>query len=64
MLVPGGMAHSFANRTDAETRVIIVHAPAMDAYFEELHELWSGTAAPSTEAELDLMRRQGMEPVP
>jgi hypothetical protein len=40
----------------------VLHAPAMDAYFEELHLLWSGAAPPSTEAERELMSRYGMEP--
>jgi len=34
----------------------------MDAYFEELHTLWASGAAPSREAERELMSRYGMEP--
>lgn len=64
VLAPGGVAHSFANRSAADARLIIVHAPAMDAYFEELHQLWSGATEPPGDAERDLMRRHGMEPVP
>jgi hypothetical protein len=33
----------------------------MDAYFEELHRLWSG-GQPPREAERELMSRYGMEP--
>ena len=39
-----------------------MHAPAMDAYFEELHELWSASKPPSQETERELMSRYGMEP--
>jgi hypothetical protein len=34
----------------------------MDAYFEELHQLWAAGEAPSREAERELMSRYGMEP--
>jgi quercetin dioxygenase-like cupin family protein len=62
VLVPGGVAHTFANVGTSEARVLILHAPAMDAYFEELSSLWRGAEPPSAEAEHDLMRRHGMEP--
>ena len=62
VLVPGGVAHTFANVGASEARVLILHAPAMDGYFEELSALWLGAAPPSAEAEHDLMRRHGMEP--
>ena len=62
VLVPGGVAHTFANVGASEARVLILHAPAMDAYFEELSALWLGAAPPSAEAEHDLMRRHRMEP--
>jgi glyoxylate utilization-related uncharacterized protein len=42
--------------------LLVLHAPAMDAYFEELHQLWSSGEAPSREAERELMSRYGMEP--
>jgi hypothetical protein len=32
----------------------------MDAYFEELHKLWSSGQAPSREAERKLMSRYGI----
>ena len=62
VLVPGGVAHTFGNAGATEARLLIVHAPAMDAYFEELQELWSGETPPSREDEMKLMRRHGMEP--
>jgi mannose-6-phosphate isomerase-like protein (cupin superfamily) len=62
LLVPRGAAHTFGNRSEAPARLLVLHAPAMDAYFEELHELWSSGQAPSREAELELMSRYGMEP--
>jgi hypothetical protein len=40
----------------------VLHAPAMDAYFEELHRLWSSGEPPSRDAERELMSRYGMEP--
>lgn len=35
--------------------------PGGDAYFEELHQLWSGDQPPSPDQERELMRRHGME---
>lgn len=43
-------------------RLLVLHAPAMDAYFEELHRLWAGGQPPATEDERALMARYGMEP--
>ncbi len=40
----------------------MLHAPTMDAYFEELHQLWASAEPPSREAERELMSRYGMEP--
>lgn len=62
VLIPGGIAHTFGNAGATPARLLVIHAPAMDAYFEELHELWSGQTPPSREDELALMRRHGMEP--
>jgi mannose-6-phosphate isomerase-like protein (cupin superfamily) len=62
VLVPGGVAHTFRNTGEVDARVLILHSPAMDAYFEELSELWSGPEPPSPEAERELMARHGMEP--
>jgi quercetin dioxygenase-like cupin family protein len=62
VLVPGGVAHTFGNAGTAPARLLVLHAPGMDAYFEELQELWSGAVAPTREEEMALMRRHGMEP--
>lgn len=61
VLVPGGVAHTFGNAGATEARLLVIHAPAMDAYFEELQTLWSGDSPPSREKEMELMRRHGME---
>jgi mannose-6-phosphate isomerase-like protein (cupin superfamily) len=62
VLVPGGGSHTFGNRSAAPARLLIVHAPAMDRYFAELEQLWSGAEAPALEEELGLMARHGMVP--
>jgi mannose-6-phosphate isomerase-like protein (cupin superfamily) len=63
VLVPGGVAHTFGNTGTAPARLLVIHVPAMDAYFEELQALWSGEVAPTREQEVVLMRRHGMEPL-
>jgi mannose-6-phosphate isomerase-like protein (cupin superfamily) len=60
--VSRGQAHTFANVEDTPARLLVLHAPAMDAYFRALHELWSSEEPPSPEQERDLMKRFGMEP--
>ena len=60
--VPGGVSHTFGNAATAPSRLLIIHAPAMDSYFEELQELWSGHVPPSADDERALMKRHGMEP--
>jgi mannose-6-phosphate isomerase-like protein (cupin superfamily) len=62
LLVPRGASHAFGNQGDGPARLLVLHAPAMDAYFEELHKLWSSDQPPSREVELDLMSRYGMQP--
>jgi mannose-6-phosphate isomerase-like protein (cupin superfamily) len=62
VLVPGGVSHTFGNSAAIPSRLLIIHAPAMDAYFEELQALWSGQIPPSPEEERRLMKRHGMEP--
>jgi quercetin dioxygenase-like cupin family protein len=62
LLVPRGAAHTFGNGGKAVARLLVLHAPAMDAYFEELHQLWSGGQPPAREQERALMSRFGMEP--
>jgi mannose-6-phosphate isomerase-like protein (cupin superfamily) len=62
LLVPRGAAHTFGNRSGEPARLLVLHAPAMDAYFTELHRLWSGDQPPEPEAERELMSRHGMDP--
>lgn len=61
-LVPRGTAHTFGNNADADARLLVIHAPAMDAYFAELHALWHRDEPPSRDEERELMARFGMEP--
>ncbi|MBV9445275.1 MAG: cupin domain-containing protein [Streptosporangiaceae bacterium] len=63
LLVPRGAGHTFGNVSAEPARLLVLHAPAMDAYFEELHRLWADPGAPpTTAAERELMSRYGMEP--
>jgi mannose-6-phosphate isomerase-like protein (cupin superfamily) len=62
LLVPRGAAHTFGNAGTQTARLLVLHAPAMDAYFEELHRLWASGQPPATEQERALMARFGMEP--
>jgi mannose-6-phosphate isomerase-like protein (cupin superfamily) len=62
LLVPRGAAHTFGNEGAEPARLLVLHAPAMDAYFEELHRLWASGQPPATEQERALMARFGMEP--
>ena len=61
LLVPRGAGHTFGNRDDEPARLLVLHAPAMDAYFAELDALWAA-GTPGPEAERELMSRYGMEP--
>ncbi len=63
VLVPRGTAHTFGNSGEIEARLLVIHVPAMDAYFASLHELWNRDQAPSPEEERELMGRFGMETV-
>jgi uncharacterized cupin superfamily protein len=62
VLVPGGTSHTFGNRSADPARLLVLHAPPLDRYFADLHDLWHRAEAPTTEQELDLMRGHGMEP--
>lgn len=62
LLVPRGAAHTFGNSSGSPARLLVLHAPAMDAYFAELDELWSRPDPPTPEEERALMSRHGMEP--
>jgi mannose-6-phosphate isomerase-like protein (cupin superfamily) len=63
VLVPRGTAHTFGNAGDVEARLLVIHAPAMDAYFAGLHALWNRDEPPTPDEERALMARFGMEPV-
>jgi mannose-6-phosphate isomerase-like protein (cupin superfamily) len=63
VLVPRGTAHTFGNAGEVEARLLVIHAPAMDAYFAGLHELWNRPEPPTPEEERALMARFGMEAV-
>ncbi len=63
VLVPGGVAHTFGSAPGVSARLLVLHAPALDGYFRELHELWTGDTPPDRATETDLMRRHGMRPV-
>lgn len=62
VLVPRGTAHTFGNAADHEARLLVIHAPAMDAYFAQLHELWNRERPPSPDEERQLMGQFGMDP--
>lgn len=61
VLVPRGTGHTFGNRSGEPARLLVIHAPAMDAYFAALHELWNGPQPPDPAQERELMARFGME---
>jgi mannose-6-phosphate isomerase-like protein (cupin superfamily) len=62
LLVRRGEAHTFGNKSPVPARLLVLHAPAADGYFEELHKLWAGDQSPEREQERELMSRYGMEP--
>jgi mannose-6-phosphate isomerase-like protein (cupin superfamily) len=62
VLVSAGESHTFGNTSDVPARVLILHAPALGSYFEDLEYLWASPEPPDRDAELALMRRHGMDP--
>src|ERR1700733_13315524 len=50
-------------RGTAQARLLVIPAPAMDAYFAGLHELWNRPEPPAPDEERALMARFGMEAV-
>jgi len=62
VLVSAGEAHTFGNTSAAPARLLVLHAPALDGYFEDLERLWASPEPPTRDAEVGLMRRHGMEP--
>src|SRR5450755_80782 len=61
VLVPRGTAHTFGNAAQSEARLLVIHTPAMDAYFAGLHDLWNRDEPPSPGEDRGLMARFGME---
>ena len=61
VLVPRGTAHTFGNGGPGPARLLVIHAPAMDAYFAALHGLWHREQPPTPDEERALMERFGME---
>jgi quercetin dioxygenase-like cupin family protein len=61
-LVPGGVAHTFGNAGETPARLLIIHAPAAEAYFFALQDLWSRPDPPTPEEERALMKQYGLEP--
>jgi quercetin dioxygenase-like cupin family protein len=62
VLVSAGEAHTFGNTRDEPARLLVLHAPALDGYFEQLEQLWALPEPPDRAEEIALMRRHGMEP--
>lgn len=62
VLVAAGETHTFGNTSNEPARLLVLHAPALDGYFEDLEKLWASAEPPDRDSELDLMRRYGMEP--
>ena len=63
LIVPEGVAHTFSNEGEVLARTVIIHAPALDAYFEDLAALWARPTPPTPEEELTIMRQHGLEPI-
>jgi quercetin dioxygenase-like cupin family protein len=63
VIVSEGEAHTFVNDGDVPARVVILHSPPLDAYFEDLAALWVKGSTPSPEDEREVMQRHGLEPV-
>ncbi|SRR5712692_2027707 len=63
VLIPAGVRHTFANRAPEAGQVLILHAPALDEYFADLNRL-SEQPSWDADAELETMRRHGIEPDP
>jgi quercetin dioxygenase-like cupin family protein len=62
VLVAAGEAHTFGNTGDEPARLLVLHAPAPDGYFEDLEQLWAAPDPPERETELALMRHHGVKP--
>jgi mannose-6-phosphate isomerase-like protein (cupin superfamily) len=62
VLVPAGAAHTFGNTSKVPARLLVIHSPALDAYFADLETLWADAIRPTLEQERALMARHGMDP--
>ncbi len=62
VLVPERVAHTFGNTSGAPARLLTIHAPATDAYFAEMHQLWASPVPPAPDQEREVQRRHGLEP--
>jgi quercetin dioxygenase-like cupin family protein len=62
VLVQAGEPHTFGNTGRRPARLLVLHTPALDGYFEELEQLWAAPVSPDRDTELELMRRHGMDP--
>jgi quercetin dioxygenase-like cupin family protein len=62
VLVPAGETHTFGNTSDQPARLLVLHAPALNAYFEDLELLWNAPEPPDQATEIALMERHGMTP--
>jgi uncharacterized cupin superfamily protein len=62
VLVLGGTGHTFGNRSAGPARLLVLHSPALDAYFAELEALWQRATPPTVEEERALMNRHSMRP--
>ena len=63
VLIPAAVRHTFSNRVAETAQVLILHAPALDEYFADLDRL-SGRPSWDPDAELEMMRRHGIDPAP
>lgn len=61
VLVDSGDTHTFGNTGDAPARLLVLHSPGLDQYFRDLELLWAPVEPPDHEAEVDLMKRHGMD---
>ena len=62
LLVPRGVLHTFSNAGSTRARLVLIHSPSFDGYFEELRHLAdSGETDPHVYAEM--MTKWGMEVV-
>ena len=62
LLVSAGEAHTFGNTSAEFARLLVIHTPALDAYFADLERLWSAAEIPDRDTEIALMKQYGMEP--